>query len=346
MGSKRRTLGLAVLQWILAGCTPHNPRDTEEQSAASPAPTPAVSAAPPPTSAVDPAPASPPIEPAAAEAAPTAEKDPPPLAAEATTPSIDIRVQARVENEVNENPGCVSTPQVRNVPAYDPEAERVLVVETYQRKMSDQREFDLVWYDAKTGAETRREDLLAEESERHCARSDRKARLRSRTLNEELAAGRWEAMTRVPIRRVHEDAYDNLRGGLNELEGTDEDAEELRESLSDFADALMPRGQVHVVTRHDGTVVRLPGVKVYERNVDIRPNILADLVGHRPSGIVVATHADCRDEEDCTCNLEETTVVMQWSPATLAAIETHPCEFTEHDRGDEFACILGSIFDG
>jgi len=322
MGLKRRTLGLAVL---LAGCTPHGSKDPQGQSADLPAPAPVVSVAPPvPTRPLEPPPASPPIEPEPAEDTSTTEEGPPPLAAETITPSVDIRVQAGVENEANENPVCVVTPQVRNVPAYDPKAERVLVVETYQRKMSDEREFDLVWYDAKTGAEARREDLLAEESERHCARSDRKARRRSRALNEELAAGAWEAMAPIPIRRVHEDAYGNLRGGLSEVDDTSEDAAELREFLSDFADELMPHGQIHVVTRHDGTVVRLPGVKVYERDVDIRPNVLASLVGHRPSGIVAATHAECRDEGDCTCNLEDSTVVMRWSPATLAAIETHP----------------------
>lgn len=111
-----------------------------------------------------------------------------------------------------------------------------------------------------------------------------------------------------------------------------------------FVDELMPRGQVHVVRRADGTVVRLPGVKVYERDVAIDPNTLSSLVAHRPSGVVAATHADCRDEEDCTCNLETRTDVMRWSPDTLTAIDAHPCVLPEGSYDDDFACVFGSIF--
>ena len=330
-----RSVGLvAALACSVFACTPHEPAEGARSGPTE------VEASEPPRVEAEVVPAE---EPAVLE---PVRPDPPPVPepAEPEEPQVSagervtVTVKIWVEDEGDE--GCLGFGGASNLPAYDPVAEEVLALETYARKMSTEREAELVWYDARTGAETRREDLLADVLTTRCARANRKAQRRARALSEELAKQPWEAMTPVAIRRVHEDAYLNLRGELE-----DASDEESRELAAAFAESLMPSGQVHVVARNTGTIVRLPGVAVYERDVDIRPNTLAGLVAH-PSGIVAATHADCRDEEDCTCNLEDAVSVMRWSPATLAAIEAHPCEQLDADDGDTFACDLGSIFDG
>jgi hypothetical protein len=215
----------------------------------------------------------------------------------------------------------------------------VLGLETFKQKLTSIRTAELQWIDAKTGRVTRSEDLYGEWSDNDCTRATRKAKRRLRALNEELAATSWEPMTPVPLRRIHEDAYDNLRADLEEAEGEDKGL------AQQAAQDLMPRGQVHVVVRRDGAVVRLPGVKVYERNVALHPRTLSQLVGHRPSGIVAARHSDCVEDEDCTCNLEATTTVLRWSPATLEAIDANPCELTRGDGFDDSACVFSSVFE-
>lgn len=338
MGGRGGSL-VAALACSLLGCTPHESAQASRE-------VPAETEAPSPPPAEAPVPVEAPPAPVAERVRPdppdVAEVPPEPPALEQPTVAAGDRVVVTVESSVEDDgeEGCMGFGSASNVPAYDPVAQEVLALETYARKMSTEREAELVWYDATTGAETRREDLLVVIPASGCARANRRARRRARALTKELSKRSWEAMTPVAIRRVHEDSYLNLRGELEDAAD-----EESREAAAAFAESLMPRGQVHVVARNTGTIVRLPGIQVYERDVDIHPNTLAELVAH-PSGVVAATHANCRDEEDCTCNLEDAVSVMRWSPATLAAIEAHPCELVEADDYDEFACALGSIYDG
>ncbi len=245
---------------------------------------------------------------------------------------------SRVRFEGSDEDDCVARVDAEHVPACDPTAGHVVALQTYAQAMSTRREAALVWIDATSGEVVRTEDLLADTGGLACRRADRKARRRAKVLNEELREGAWEAMTALEIRRVHPDAYDNVRAELDDAEGED------LELAKAWAQELMPKGQVHVAPRTQGTVIRLPGVRVYERNVPIDVATLSELVGHRRSGVVAVTHATCRVEEDCTCNLQNRTTVLRWSLETLAAIDAHPCALLDADRGDAFACVLRTIF--
>lgn len=343
MGRGYVELSLLWVAGVLCGCAPHGAEEkagevvevVEAEAAALEAETPerAASAEEEPAVAVT----EPESEPEEVES----EVEPPTSKPVVVTEAVSVRPHVRVWFEdLGEDMGCEGFVEARGFPAYDPNSEQVVVLETYARKMSSEREATLLWYDANTGKAAREESLIGGEGDMSCKKATRRARRHSREVNRSLRKVAWESMSPVPLRRIHEDEYANFREPLGP-DATDED----REEHAEWGAAIMPRGQIHVVERAEGTVVRLPGVKVYEREVDIFPNTLSRLVGHRPSGVVAAVHADCRDEEDCTCNLEESTHVMRWSPETLAAIDANPCVVAESGE-DDFACVLGSIFDG
>lgn len=342
MRAERVGLLLLMIGASLGGCTPHREPDSQARGAAveiarADPPAPVVAEAEPRK-----APPSVPAEQERSIPEPTEPEIPPELVpppAVAETESVHPSIRVWFE-ESDPDMGAEGFVKVEDIPAYDPTSQQVIVLETYARKMSPEREATLRWYDANTGDVVREDVLLGDDGESGWKKANRRARRLTRDVNRALDEGSWESMALVPLRRVHEDEYSNFRGEL-----PDDATEEDREVHADWAQSMMPSGQVHVVPRADGTVVRLPGVKVYERDVSIYPNTLSTLVGHRPSGVVAAIHANCRDEEDCTCNLEDRVSVMQWSAATLAAIDLHPC-MPDEASDDDFACTFGSIFDG
>lgn len=272
------------------------------------------------------------------EPAPAADPEAAPAAAPALDPSrvVTPKLVVRLRGEADDE-GCEIAIEIEHFPAYDPIAQEVVVVERYDRKMSTfDDELIVRWVDATTGAERQSAPILGDHGELSCAEADRRARRRLARVDKRLAEGRWEAMDPVPLRVVNDDAYANLRDAA-----TDRDVES--DDVAEFREELMPRGQVHAVLHGGGVMIRLPGVKVYERDLPASGlNTLHAVMAHRPSGVVAWTDRSCRDEDDCTCNLEDETTVMRWSTITLEAIARHPCvPVDESDR-----CDVASVFDG
>ncbi|MCA9661344.1 MAG: hypothetical protein KC486_23595, partial [Myxococcales bacterium] len=277
-------------------------------------------------------------EPAAAPEDATPATLEPAAAGEETTPairepapSVVPKIAARVEPGAEGEECSLVIEALEHFPAYDPEAQQVVVVERYERKMTTS-DFELVvrWFDASTGASLHREALVGCDDVAGAAAWQRRVDAR-------LASGRFEAMEALPLRVVNDLSYENYR----DLAATERDD---RAVVEDFREELMPRGQVHAVAMSGGVVVRLPGVKVYEREITVfEVNTLHAVMAHRPSGTIALTSRECRDEEDCTCNLEDSTHVTRWSTATLDAIARHPCAPIDHN---DDGCEIRSIFDG
>jgi hypothetical protein len=91
---------------------------------------------------------------------------------------------------------------------------------------------------------------------------------------------------------------------------------------------------LEVIVQHGEAIVRIPGVKVYERHAIDRPrgDLLYAVHGDRATGTVVLTFANCMGDS-CTCDPLFTAEVMQWSPETFAALDAHPCADPESKDG-------------
>lgn len=91
---------------------------------------------------------------------------------------------------------------------------------------------------------------------------------------------------------------------------------------------------LQVVVQHGEAIVRIPGVKVYERHAIDRPqgDLLYAVHGDRATGTVVLTFANCMGDS-CTCDPLFTAEVMRWSPETFAALDAHPCADPESKDG-------------
>jgi hypothetical protein len=91
---------------------------------------------------------------------------------------------------------------------------------------------------------------------------------------------------------------------------------------------------LQVLVQHGEAIVRIPGVKVYERLVIERTpgDWLYAVHGDRNSGTVVLTFASCMGDS-CTCDPLFTAVVMRWSEETFAALDAHPCADPEAEDG-------------
>ncbi len=91
---------------------------------------------------------------------------------------------------------------------------------------------------------------------------------------------------------------------------------------------------LQVIVQHGEAIVRIPGVKVYERHAIDRPqgDMLYAVHGDRATGTVVLTFANCMGDS-CTCDPLFTAEVMRWSPETFAALDAHPCADPESNDG-------------
>lgn len=223
-----------------------------------------------------------------------------------------------------------------DLPAYDPAADEVVVVETYQQGMSNEMELTVRWRDGETGDTNHTVEVVTGVGGIPCKQLRRRIRRRVAEVNQRLAAGTFESMSALPVRVVHPDSYDNYRAGLTDPDMTPEDNAEFREEI-------MPRGQMHIVDTKGDTLLRLPGVKVYERFVlgGEGTRTLDSVVAHHPSGTVLLTQAGCRDEEDCTCNREEESTVLRWSAESIAAAEKYRCVAGREYSDD---CHVGSVY--
>jgi len=284
--------------------------------------------------------AAPPVEDAEPADEPTpdlgteVEPEPQPGAPADLTTSV-VRPRLKVDVVYDEDvEDCRVEYDADGFPAYDPQADEVVTIETYQRGMSSEMELSVRWLDGATGKSNHVVEVVEGMGAGSCKAVRRRARKSAAMVRRRLAAGTFESMASLPVRVVHPDAYENYRDSLGDPGLTPEEAEAFREEI-------MPRGQVHVVDTREATLLRLPGVKVYERfALDGEGTRTLDrLVAHRPSGTVLATQAGCRDEEDCTCNREESSTVMRWAAASIAATERFVC--VESSDGD---CHVGSVY--
>lgn len=271
------------------------------------------------------------------EPAPDADEDEPvpsPPPATSVEPRLTVDVIGDAEEASYDSEDCRVELDVEDLPAYDPVADEVVMVEIYQQSMSTEMELTVRWSDGATGETNHAIEVVTSVGSVPCKQLRRRTRKRVAEVRRRLAAGTFESMTPVPVRVVHPDSYDNYRDSLTDPGMTPEDIEAFREEL-------MPRGQMHIVDAGD-ILLRLPGVKVYERFLlgGEGTRTLDSIVAHRPSGTVLLTQAGCRDEEDCTCNREEETTVLRWSPESLAAADKHPCE----EVGYESDCHVGSVY--
>jgi hypothetical protein len=91
---------------------------------------------------------------------------------------------------------------------------------------------------------------------------------------------------------------------------------------------------LQVIVQHGEAIVRIPGVKVYERHPVAAPNgnWLSEVHGDRETGTVVLTLAECQGDS-CTCDPMFTSVVMHWDEDTFAALDAHPCTDPEAEDG-------------
>lgn len=91
---------------------------------------------------------------------------------------------------------------------------------------------------------------------------------------------------------------------------------------------------LQVIVQHGEAIVRIPGVKVYERDaIDRGPgDWLYAVHGDRSTGTVVLTFANC-EGDSCTCDPLFTAEVMPWDEETFAALDAHPCADPESEDG-------------
>lgn len=152
-------------------------------------------------------------------------------------------------------------------------------------------------------------DLLDDEAQ--CRRIRARARKQVAAANAELAAHRWRALEPLAVEY-----------------GNPDTPAEAREEIA------VTERPLQVIVRHGEAIVRIPGVRVYERHpMRGRPgHSLYAVHGDRESGVVVLTFADCRGDS-CTCDPLFTSEVVRWSPATFDALDAHPCSDPEAEDG-------------
>ena len=333
-----RASALAAIAAGLCACTPRTeslelgeqPSDSVHDRAVTVVPTEEPRVAAPPV--LQPEPVDEPGPDLGTEVEPEPEPDAP---VDLTATPVRPRLKVDVVGDVDVD-DCRVVYDANDFPAYDPQADEVVTIEIYQRGLSTEMELTVRWLDGATGKTNHVVEVVEGMGTGSCKALRRRARKGAGLVRRRLAAGAFESMAALPVRVVHPDAYENYRGGLADPDTSPEDDEAFREEL-------MPRGQVHVVDTREATLLRLPGVKVYERFAlgGEGTRTLDGLMAHRPSGTVLATQAGCRDEEDCTCNREESSTVMRWATASIAATERHAC--VEKSDGDG-ECDIGSVY--
>jgi hypothetical protein len=220
--------------------------------------------------------------------------------------------------------GCTASFDAIGFPAIDLDAGVIAVPLAHVLQMSSAPgQLDLAWFDAESGDEIERDEVVssawmpadADETANACRRSMAPVRRALRAANLELGEHTWTTMEMLPLELY----YDH---------GPDSDAA--------YRERRRPHERpVQVVTLYGDIVVRRLGVKVLERSdAPVFGDFFQRAYAHRESGTVLLTTRSC-DGESCTCDPRGEAAVLHWKPETFAVIDAHPCVV---DREAEVTC--------
>ena len=241
--------------------------------------------------------------------APDGAYEPVPQSAPQSEPAVtsispSVMVKPRVElviepSEVDDDPELFTfSVAARDVPAIDIADGTVVVPELEILQLTTARSgFGLVSFSTTTGYE------FLPVVGAHEWPTKRELKDRVREINGRLRDRSWRKMELLPV----------------EYMSPDDDAEY-------YKGRMQPHERpVQVLVRRGELIVRILGVRVLERH-EIGPNagMVHSLYADRETAMAVAVFTQCTGE-DCTCDPVFTVDLMQFDPATLQAIDRHPC---------------------
>jgi hypothetical protein len=190
----------------------------------------------------------------------------------------------------------------RGFPAIDTHGEIAIPLAHVLMLSNRPGRLDLTWLaaDGSTRTDAIVTDDDVHEDDETAARLHRHVAARARRANAALAARTWRPLARLPIELGYRE--------MPELDPVPADER-----------------PVQAVVQHGQLVVRIPGVRVLERHdLEIDGDFVHRVYADRTSGTALVVVGGCKGE-DCTCDPGFAAQRMQWSEATFAAIDAHPC---------------------
>jgi hypothetical protein len=224
------------------------------------------------------------------------------LAVTSIQPSVIAKPRVELviaPSEVDEDPELFEfSVSARDVPAIDVADGTVVVPELEILQLTTARSgFGLAWFSTTTGQESLRVVSAREWP------SKRELKDRVREINGRLGERSWRKMEPLPV----------------EFMSPDDDAEYYKERMQPH------ERPVQVLVQRGELIVRILGVRVLERHeIGSGPGTVHSLYADRQTAMAVAVFTWCTGE-DCTCDPVFTVELMQFDPATLEAIDRHPC---------------------